>query len=113
MSATKHTPGFALIALLFQLEQWNDAEGGCISLDALTTHPETDDDCTFKDLIQPAIAELAALTACRDALDALVDHAHKLQEFDVNLDVADGDFDPILEQAEEARIAAPWQEGNK
>lgn len=58
---TQHTPGFALVALLEQLAQWKHQGANKIQFGALASHPETDEGCTFGDLIEPARAEFEGL----------------------------------------------------
>jgi hypothetical protein len=68
---TKHTPGFALPAVLEQLKRWRDDGARGISFDALAEHPETDEGCTFGDLIEPALAELKEPAGYLDAVDRM------------------------------------------
>lgn len=76
----QHTPGFALVALLGQMTSWNQSGEPGIAFDALTEHPETDDDCTIRDLISPAWDEMAKLQSDRaELLEALKSVVHDLE----------------------------------
>lgn len=69
----KYTPGFALEAVIQQLRQWKNQGAGEINFGALASHPETDEGCTFGDLIDPASAQFQLISDCLPLITAAPD----------------------------------------
>lgn len=58
------TPGYALTALMQHIALRYNVGAAEVHLHGLASHPETDEQCQFADLIAPAMEEIKTLCAC-------------------------------------------------